>query len=89
MTGDAVEAAVQQIVARIAGPGRTPSEISRDTRLGEGYWLDSVELLEVVIACESTFDIAFDAEQDGAAHAFDTIGSLADVIRARLAERGA
>lgn len=86
---DPVLVEVARIVAGVAGPSRTPGEITRDTRLADGYWLDSVELLEVVIACETAFDIAFDAEQDAAAHAFETLGSLADVIRARVAERSA
>ena len=89
MAEDPVFVEVAQIVARVAGPSRTPAEITRDTRLADGYWLDSVELLEVVIACETAFDIAFDAEQDAAARVFETLGSLAAVIRARVAGRSA
>lgn len=81
---DAVLDAVREVVARIAGPSRTPAEVTRDTRLANDYWLDSVELLEVVIACETMFDVVFDAERDAAAHAFDTLGSLADLIRTRV-----
>ena len=79
---------VSEIVARVAGPHRTPAAVAAATRLAEDYWLGSVELLEVVIACENAFDIVFDAEQDVANHAFETLGSLADTVRRKLEQRG-
>ena len=37
-----------------------------------GFWLDSIEMLDVVIACESEFDITFDATRDFDSDAFAT-----------------
>jgi acyl carrier protein len=84
---DRILETVSEIVARIAGPNRTPEVVAPATRLTEDYWLGSVELLEVVIACENAFDIVFDPEQDVEAHAFETLGSLADTVRCKLEER--
>jgi len=53
---DAVLPRVLSVVSRIAGPGRTPPDAGPGTGLsGPGYWLDSVDLLEVVLACEREF----------------------------------
>ena len=72
------------IIERIAGPQRTPANVTRATRLTDGFWLDSVELLEVVIACEEEFGIVFSESGDLDATQMDTIGSLADVIVKRV-----
>jgi acyl carrier protein len=76
---------IRRIVTRVAGPGRTPDEISRDTPLAAGFWLDSVELLDVIVACENTFQIIFDGDDDLKAGRFETLGSLADAVRDKLA----
>jgi acyl carrier protein len=76
--------AIRTIVARVAGPGRIPESVSRETRLGKGYLLDSVEMLDVVIACETEFDIAF-GEQDLKPSSFETLGSLTDLVRSKVA----
>lgn len=75
--------AVRALVERIAGPSRVPAHGARDARLTEGYWLDSVELLEVLVACEATFGIAFDDTRD--VDALDTLGSLTTLVRSKLA----
>jgi acyl carrier protein len=75
---------VKAIVTRVAGPDRTPSAVTSTTPLGEGgLWLDSVELLEVILACEAEFDLTFDADLRLAEEALTTVGSLA----ARIASR--
>lgn len=84
---DDVFDAVRAIVGRVAGPGRTPEAVSRDTLLTDGYWLDSVELLDVVIACETTFGIVFDEERDLEPQSFDTLGRLADRVRSKIARK--
>jgi acyl carrier protein len=68
------------IIERVAGPQRTPADVSRDTRLADGFWLDSVELLEVVLACEQEFSIVFSGTGDLDASQMQTIGSLVDMI---------
>jgi acyl carrier protein len=81
--------AMRALVTRVAGPSRAPVESGPATPLSEGgFWLDSVELLEVVVACESEFDITFDATRDFAGDAFETLGTLAALVdRKRAAVR--
>jgi acyl carrier protein len=68
-------------VTRVAGTSRAPAESGTDTPLSEGgFWLDSVELLEVVVACESEFAITFDATRDFESDAFATLGTLAALV---------
>ena len=81
---DVLIGAVRALVSRIAGPSRTPAEAGPETHLAEGYWLDSVELLEVLIACETTFGIAFDATRDFDAGGFATLGALTHLVRSKL-----
>ena len=50
---------------------------------GAGFWLDSVDLLEVVVACESEFGITFDATTDLTSETLATLGSLSALIRAK------
>jgi acyl carrier protein len=81
--------AMRALVIRVVGPSRAPAESGPATPLSEGgFWLDSVELLEVVVACESEFDITFDATRDFAGDAFETLGTLAALVdRKRAAIR--
>jgi acyl carrier protein len=63
-------ARVISILTEIAGPDRTPEHADADTSVGEGgFWLDSADLLEVVLACEETFSLEIDSStafDDGA-----------------------
>jgi len=85
MTIDPVAARVQAIVSRVAGPERTPPAVDASTLLAEGgFWLDSIELMEVLLTCDEAlgpFSPSL-AETDGV---LDTIGTLAAAIRARQA----
>jgi acyl carrier protein len=76
---------VRGIVVRIAGPERVPANLEPDTPLGEGgLWLDSVELLEVILACERAFDAGPDAAAaDLPPDALRTLGTLAAWIWSR------
>ena len=75
---------LRALVARVAGPSRTPADGGPDTRLsGAGFWLDSIELLDVIVACEAEFGITFDATRDLTGSAVETLGSLADLIRSK------
>ena len=80
-------AATRAIIERIAGPSRTPPGIGPETPLADGLWLDSIELLEVVVACESEFGIVFDEANDLQSGVFDTLGTLTDLIRVKRAAR--
>lgn len=76
------------IVAQVAGRRREPVRVDRETPLREGLWLDSMELLEVVIACEEQFDLEFE-ERDLSPDALATAGTLAALVARRAAHRSA
>jgi acyl carrier protein len=78
-------ARVCAIVIRIAGPGRTPPGAGPDTPLHEGgFWLDSVETLEVIIACEEEFDMVFDWERELTPQSVHTPRCLAGAVASKL-----
>jgi len=75
---------VQRVVARAAGAGRTPPSPGPDTPLGEaGFWLDSVDLVEVIVACEHEFGVAFEGEHDLNPESLRTVRSLATMLRSK------
>ena len=77
---------VRGIVTQVAGPDRIPSGAGPDTPLQDGgFWLDSVSLVEVIIACETEFDVVFDPETDFTDHALSTVRTLYGVIQAKRA----
>ncbi len=62
-----------------------PAAAGPETPLGEGgFWLDSVEMLEVVVACEEEFAMTFDAGVPIAASALTSLAHLASAIRMRV-----
>lgn len=86
MTAEPTLERVREVVSRVAGPDRIPPGAGLDTPLGDGgFWLDSVGVLEAVLACEAEFDVIFDAETDLTAAALGTIGTLRALIRAKRA----
>ena len=51
MTMDPILERVQALVTEVAGPERAPADADPDTPLGDsGYWLDSVDVLWILIA---------------------------------------
>jgi acyl carrier protein len=77
---------LRRIVTEVVGGARAPAEVDRDTPLGEGgFWLDSVELLEVIVACEEKFAITFEPGEDLIGPKLSCLGTLAEVIRGRIA----
>ena len=79
-------ARVLRIVTEKAGPSRTPSLVGAETPLGElGFWLDSVDLVEVVLACEQEFSLTLDDETDLNETTLATIGSLAALFARKAA----
>lgn len=76
---------VRDIVTRIAGPHRTPANAGPATPLAEGgFWLDSIALLEVIVACETEFGVTFDSARDLTRDTLKSVESLAAVIRGRF-----
>jgi acyl carrier protein len=84
---EATLAATRGIIEQVIGPARTPKDAGPDSRLGDGFWLDSVELLEVIVACEQAFGIEFDDDSELEWRRLETLGALADLIRAKRSAR--
>lgn len=75
---------VQAIVTSVAGEKRVPPDAGPDTPLGDGgYWLDSVDVLEVILGCEEAFATRLDQDPDLTAEALQSARTLADLIRKR------
>lgn len=69
------------ILTRIAGPDRTPDAVGPETSLSEGgFWLDSADLLEAVLACEEAFSVRLEPPGIFAAPSALTVGRLMDAI---------
>lgn len=88
MTHDELLTSVLGIVAGVAGGARTPAGASADTALRDGYWLDSMELLEVVLSCEAQFGVTFEASVDLTPEHLATVGTLAALVQRRLPGAG-
>ena len=81
MTDDEVLARVQALVAWTAGPDRTPPGAGPDTPLrDDGFWLDSIDLLDVIMACEQEFGVLFEGETDVTLEVLATARTLAALI---------
>jgi acyl carrier protein len=75
---------VQTVVVRVAGPTRTPPDAGPDTALGDGgFWLDSVDLVEVVVGCESEFEVSFEGEADLTKESLHSVRTLAELIESK------
>ena len=75
---------VRMVVARVAGPTRTPPADGPDTPLGDGgFWLDSVDLVEVVVGCESEFEVSFEGEADLTKESLHSVRTLAELIESK------
>jgi len=75
---------LRAVVARVVGARRVPADTGAGTVLRDGgLWLDSMELLQVVIACEAQFGITFKPAEDLLGDGLETLGTLAGVIRRR------
>jgi acyl carrier protein len=84
MTSPLTVERVQAIIARAAGPGRAPIDAGPETPLVDGgFWLDSVHLLEAIIACEAAFGIIFDPDTDFTGAHLSTVRTLHDLIRVK------
>ena len=82
---DPVLGRVQAIVAEIAGPRRALPDAGPHTPLGEhGYWMDSVDVLEVVMACEHEFGIELVDKDDLTGETLASVGALAELVRRKL-----
>lgn len=85
MSEPEIVSAVLAIIEQVSGKERTPRDVGPATPLGDGSWLDSVELVEVVVACEQAFGVVFDDASELESGALETLGALAGTIRAKQA----
>jgi hypothetical protein len=82
---DAVVDQVLALVVQVAGPARTPPGAGPDTRLwGGGFFLDSIQLLHVMLACDQSFPDSSAPRRQITPAELATIGSLAAAMRERL-----
>ena len=82
---DPVLVRVHAIVSGIAGSQRAVSDPGPQTPLGaQGYWLDSVDVLEVILACEHEFGVLLAEQADLTAETLASAGTLAELIRRKL-----
>jgi len=73
---------VQAIITRIAD--RSPAGAGPDTPLAEdGFALDSLCLLRVILACEETFQVLFDPDTDFTDQTLKTVRTLFDLIESK------
>jgi len=77
-------ARVLELAARLPGVQRFPSDPGSETLLANGgFWLDSVALLELIVACEAAFGICLDPG-DLTPDRLRSAGSLAALIESRV-----
>jgi acyl carrier protein len=82
-TGSTLER-VLEIVRGVAGRDRTPPGAGAGTRLwGDGFWLDSIDLLDVMLACDEAFGPVFASASRAAMADIKTVGDLVSVIEGR------
>jgi acyl carrier protein len=75
---------VLEIVRGVAGRDRTPPGAGEGTRLwGDGFWLDSIDLLDVMLACDEAFGPVFASASRAAMGDIKTVGDLVSVIEGR------
>jgi hypothetical protein len=68
----------------VAGADRVTGEPGADCPLGpNGFWLDSIDLMDAIIACEDAFGITFALDTDFDASRLRTVGDLVNLVRER------
>lgn len=81
---DPILSRVLEIVIHVAGPNRKPADPGARTRLsGGGFWLDSIDLLELMLTCDQAFGPVFGAKSGPAMAHVETVGDLATLIEER------
>ena len=74
---------VQAIVMRVANRAATV-DAGPDTALTDGGLdLDSLNLLRALLACEETYQVAFEPDTDFTDQTLKTVGTLFDLIRSK------
>ena len=82
---EAIVAEVSRLAASLSGRARSDAGADADTPLANGgFWLDSIALLELVVACEQTFGVSLE-EIELTPDDLSTVGRLAGLIAGRMA----
>ena len=85
MDREGIVARVSELAALLAGRGRAAAAPTVDTKLTNGgFWLDSIALVDLLIACEVDFGLSFDGRRLEPAE-LATVGTLARLIERHLA----
>jgi hypothetical protein len=75
---------VWKALADVAGAHRVPPAVNASCPLGpNGFWFDSIDLMDAILACEEVFGIRFDPEADFDASRLRTVGDLIELVRDR------
>ena len=83
-TDPALAARLVAIIREIVGPARGAGPIGASTPLRDGgLGLDSVALLELIVAVETQLEVDFDPTTDFGEAALRTVGTFAAVIGRR------
>jgi acyl carrier protein len=76
-------------VARVVGADRVPAGAGPELLLSrEGLWLSSLELVEVVAACEEAFGVFLDPETDLTTDTLHSVGSLVATLEGARVRAG-
>ena len=87
MNRASIEQDIVQLAARIAGPARAMPAADGATPLADGgYWLTSLDLVDLVVACERHFGVVLEPETDLTAESLQSVGTLAETVARRLAD---
>lgn len=78
-----VEDALREMMVERLFLNIKPEEIDLDANLTDTYGIDSVQVSELVVGTEATFDISFE-DEDFDPTRFDTLGHIAELVRAKL-----
>ena len=79
----ALERELAQLIVKGLNLPIQPEEIDPEAALyGEGLGLDSIDILEIVVAVEQKFGVTLKETDDGK-QIFKTIGTIADFVEAR------
>jgi acyl carrier protein len=77
---DFVLTEIKKIVSKLPGCFMTFEQIQRDHRLREDAGLDSLGMVDLMVAVEDNLQIYFDPLQMDLNEAFKTIGSITDFV---------
>lgn len=84
LSTDTTLARLLDIVVQISGPSRVPPDPEASTPLwGGGFWLDSIDLLDLMLACDAAFGPVFASAPRSVMAGIKTVGDLVAIIEAR------